>query len=318
MTKNHWTAYWHSGVLTSLPMDFKENYDGELALYWERILTESKQSIEILDVCTGNGAIAILLQELAEKHQIDVRITAVDASDIKPSVIHDKHPGKSKVIDKIQFIGNCLVEEMDKQFDHKFDLIVSQYGLEYCDTKSAASSILSLLSNQGRLVFVSHSPETDIHKYMRSEETVYQYFDDIRIMDLFDQFGSGQYSANGFSNKLTSILEQMKIKFEFRSQALFQTWVNASLRLLQMNNSVLKTQRKQIKDFVLQYQYARARALDMLQVSDKLTNDPDWYMSFEQAGLKLINDGDIFYQEKHNAGHYYEFLLAESIEVTAQ
>lgn len=310
MSKNHWTAYWQSGVLTSLPMDFKENYDGELAQYWEQVITGFEGSINVLDVCTGNGAIAILLQELAEKHQLDVKITAVDASDIKPKYIHDKYPNKSKQINQIDFIGNCLVETMHQTIDQKFDLIVSQYGIEYCDTALAATNIIPLLKANGRLIFISHSPETDIHKYMRGEEVVYQYLDELNLMQSFHEFGNGQSSPNGFSNKLKVSLEAMRLNFELRSNTLLQTWANASVRLLQMNNSDLKLQRKQVKSFVEQYHFARARALDMLRVSDKLINEPNWYKAFVQDGLELINDGDIYYQGKHNAGHFYEFQMS--------
>ncbi len=309
MAKNHWTAYWQTGALTSLPMDFKENYDGELALYWNDILSNSQTPVSILDVCTGNGAIAILLQELADELDLEVSITAVDASDIKPDVISEVFPDKEGAIKKINFVGNCLVENMSQVIDHKFDLIVSQYGIEYCDTEQAAVSVRKMLNPQGRLVFVAHAPETDIHKYMRAEEQVYQYLEEVNIMNLFLQFAQNKMSANGFKSKLSQALEQMKYKIEYRGQDLFNVWANSAMQLSQMNNAVLKTQKTKIHNFYLQYKHARDRALDMLAVSEKLSNQPDWYSAFEKQGLTLIKQGDVLYRGQHNAGHFYEFKL---------
>ncbi len=81
------------------------------------------------------------------------------------------------------------------------------------------------------------------------------------------------------------------------------------MQLLQMNNAGLKTQRKQIMKFYAQYQHARSRALDMLAVSAKLSEQPDWYLTFEKHGLKLNKQGDILYKGKHKAGQFYEYEL---------
>ena len=69
MSNNHWSEYWKTGVLTSLPSDFKENYDGELYEYWESVLLAQQTPLRVLDVCTGNGAVAILLTEIAHKQR---------------------------------------------------------------------------------------------------------------------------------------------------------------------------------------------------------------------------------------------------------
>ncbi len=309
MSKSHWTAYWETGALTSLPMDFKANYDGELSTYWQSVLQSSNtKQLTLLDVCTGNGAIALLLHELAEQLNMTVEITAIDASDIDPSVIAKSHPDKAKYIPKINFIGNCLVEDMSITIKQKFDLIVSQYGIEYCDSDQAASNVAELLKPDGRLVFVAHTPDTAMQTFMQKEELVYQYLAKLGLLQAFDRFGNNHLTVNGFKNKLQKSLEVMSKQIDYRSISLFQTWGTAAMQLFEMSNSTLKTQREAVKGFALKYQHARARSQDMLNVTDKLINHQDWYMTFEQHGLKLINDGEIIYQGKHNVGHYYEFV----------
>ena len=309
MNNNHWSTYWQSGVMTSLPMDFKKNYDGELADFWRGIMNQNTGHTQILDLCTGNGAVAILLQELATELGQSVSITAVDASSIHPEMVARQFPEKLPVIERIKFMGQCLVEDMAQQLSGPYDLIVSQYGIEYCDIGGAAQAVKSLLSPDGRLVFVSHAPETDIHQYMRHEELVYQFLDELGVFALMMGFHHDRMSANGFKNKLSQLLPVMQSDAAHRGKDLFMTWLNALSQLAQMNNHQLKEQKPRIGHFTQQYMDARARAADMLAVSDKLTQDPKWYEVFMDHGFELVEQGQIFYQGKHHAGDRYEFKL---------
>lgn len=308
MTKQHWTAYWQSGVLTSLPNDFKENYDGELAGFWRTVVQQTTSGSEVLDLCTGNGAVAILLKEQAAEEGISINMSAIDASDIHPEVLVNHFPAKQAILNEIKFIGNCLVEELSQKLDQRFDLIVSQYGLEYCETEAAAKAITTTLKNDGRLVFVSHAADTAILSYMREEEQVYQLFDEAKGWEMLQKFARNQSTVNGFKNKLNQFLSHIKAHTHLRTMPLYNNWGQAMVHLLSMPNNALKEQRKSVAIFLQQYQYSRARAQDMLQVSDKLMSNPDWYMAFEQHGMELISQGVIHHQGEYIAGHSYEFI----------
>lgn len=308
MNKQHWTAYWQTGVLTSLPNDFKENYDGELAAFWARQIDGKQTSLDVLDVCTGNGAVAILFKELAADQGVTVNMTAVDASHMDPQVLIKHHPGKANTINDITFIGDTMVEELEQSMNQTFDLIISQYGLEYCDTALAAPVIAGLLNESGRLVFVSHAADTAILSYMREEEQIYQLFDHAGGWDMLHRFARNQLSVNGFKNKLNDFLNHIKGYTHLRSMPLYNRWGEAMVQLFGMSNKALKEQRSSVARFLREYQHARARANDMLQVSDKLTEHPQWYRAFEQHGLKLTQQGVIHQQGTHIAGHSYEFV----------
>ena len=307
MNKNHWTAYWQTGVMTSLPMDFKKNYDGELATYWRSVVDQLPKQSQVLDVCTGNGAIAMLLQEISNEKNYGLDITAIDASAIDPQFISQQHPEKVDILKKITFKGNLKVEDLGGLYPEQFDVVVSQYGIEYCDTQAAAKAVSQVLKPEGQIFFVAHSPETDIHRFMRGEEGIYSYFDSLELFKTFDAFGQGQLSPNGFKNKLATALASMQTQLNMKSQPLFQTWAQAMAQLSQMPNNDLKQQRDRVHSFVMQYQHARERAKDMIAVSDKLISEPEWYRTFESEGLRLVEQGDIMYRQSHNAGHYFHF-----------
>lgn len=309
MSKNHWSEYWSSGVITSLPTDFKANYDGELADYWKAILEkQTTKTSRVLDVCTGNGAVAILLAELAEDLDKDLEIHAVDASNINPSAVIKNFPQKERYINSISFQGNCLVEEMVKQYTEKFDLIVSQYGIEYCDTRKAAENIDALLNTGGVFVFVAHSPNTAMLEYMQIEQQVYQLLENLNVFIYIEKFSQGKLTSNGFKNKIHACLQQLSEHHQFKQHGLFKTWGKTLYQMLQMNNKSLKSQRHKVGEFLTKHLHAKARAKDMLDVSDKLINNPNWFKQFEEVGMSLVAEGELTYQGKHNVGHYYEFI----------
>ncbi|MCB1582686.1 MAG: class I SAM-dependent methyltransferase [Xanthomonadales bacterium] len=308
MSKQHWSEYWKTGALTSLPADFKENYDGELYEYWKTVLLSGLPQLKILDVCTGNGAVALLLSEIAEKHHIAVDVVAVDASDIKPSRLLNAFPQKKVHINQINFIGNCFVESMATTVPGTFDLIVSQYGIEYCDTEQAATNIVQKLKACGRLVFIAHSPNTAMLEYMEIEQQIFNYLDTLKAFDLLLNFSRNKISTNHFKNNLQQCLQAMSEQHHFKSQNLFNTWGKMMYQMLQIRNADLKNQRVKVGQFAKSHLFAKARAQDMLDVSQKLMNDTEWYQPFIAAGLSLENHGEMTYQGKHNVGHFYEFV----------
>jgi len=293
--------------MTSLPNDFKANYDGELADFWQAVINACHQGSRVLDVCTGNGAVAILLKEMAQQAQLDISMTAVDASQINPQAVLKQFPDKQQVIDDINFISGCLVEQLIEHVDDSFDLIVSQYGIEYCDTEAAAHSVASVLKPGGRLVFVSHDSDTAILRYMQEEEQVYQLFDELKGWDMLQQFGIDQLSVNGFKNRLNDFLTALKQHVTMQHMPLVNQWGQAMVQLLSMSNQSLKQQRQAVMKFYQQYRYSRARSQDMLAVADKLSQDPQWFRAFVRHGLVLEEQGVIKYRGQHIAGHSYAF-----------
>ncbi|MCX7552930.1 class I SAM-dependent methyltransferase [Marinicella sp. S1101] len=307
MSKQHWSDYWSTGALTSLPADFKINYDGELAEYWFSVIEGLAPNSRILDVCTGNGAVAIMLAEMLKRIGKEVSITAVDASEINQQMMVQSFPDKKQVVDSIDFISNCYIEDLKQCVEQKFDLIVSQYGIEYCDEEMVAKQITDALNSGGRLVFVSHSPHTAMLEFMEAEEIIYQYIENEGVLEYLQKFIDNKMTVNGFKNKLVNTLQSFS-QHTLKSHPLLNSWGENLFQLYQMDNQQLKLKKPQIKSYLNLNINARARANDMLNVCYKLKNNPDWYKTFTTSGLQLINDGEIHYKSKHNVGHYYEFI----------
>jgi len=81
------------------------------------------------------------------------------------------------------------------------------------------------------------------------------------------------------------VLSIMQQEPAHRGKDLFMTWLNVLQQLSQMTNGQLKQQRTRMGQFTQQYLDARARAADMLAVSDKLSQNPEWYRTFFEHGF---------------------------------
>src|SRR5690554_1543049 len=123
MTYEHWSNYWASGIQTSLPQDFKNNYDGEIYQFWEQVVADIPSGGRILDVCTGNGAVALILAKIAVATGREFKITAVDISQINTKYIKQNNPRAHT--DMIEFSSGHAVEELNTFIGRQQDMIVS-------------------------------------------------------------------------------------------------------------------------------------------------------------------------------------------------
>ena len=74
--------------------------------------------IKILDLCTGSGCIAISLANTI----INSEVTAID---ISPEALHYAHQNAKKLAPDVHIIEGDVLAGVEKMFDEKFDIIVS-------------------------------------------------------------------------------------------------------------------------------------------------------------------------------------------------
>jgi ubiquinone/menaquinone biosynthesis C-methylase UbiE len=303
---SHWSNYWKGGNLTSLPQDFQENYDGEIALFWKNAFNELEPQSEVLDLCTGNGAIALLAASFSEENHRNLKITAIDAAKVEIKNLSSKYTHLEDLLMSINFISECRVEDISLSSD-SFDLITSQYGIEYCDWVSTANQISRLLKPGGKLVFISHANSTDILSYMKHEQTEYN---EIQKMGFFRCLESYFKNKASFKETIRSLkkINKSLVKFNRKiNSSLYAGILNFLNHLINIDKKRFIELQDEIRLFYHQHIYAYARLEDVLAVSKKINDNPDWYLTFEEHGLKLEDSGEILQSGVHNAGKYYKF-----------
>lgn len=303
----HWSEYWAAGALTSLPQDFKVNYDGEVADFWHSVLAELHDGAKILDVCSGNLALPLLFAEYAERQAVNFSITAVDLAKIDKSVVAKRFPKQAGLIEQIELLSETAIEQIDRHLSGSFDLISSQYGLEYCDLEVVAEKLAQLLKPNGRLAFVSHAADTAILSLMRAENEAFGQLQGIGVFDILADFGSGSSKAAQLQKQLPKLLNQVGDLLRAKPNQLSQVIYQALQGLSRLSLAQLLREKQAIGAFVRQHLSANLRTKDLLQVSEKIIAEPNWYSVFTQKGLLLQQQGQILYRNRHNAGHFYIF-----------
>lgn len=153
-----WTLWLGSAALTPFGPVMPDNYDGALRDFWQRQLRGNPGSI--LDIGCGNGALCWIADELLNRPVARSRITGVDFADIDPFRVLDRdrneHPG-------VDFRGKVFAEALPFP-DSSFDLIISQYGIEYSDLRRSIPEAARVLRPAGRMVFVMHDRNSEVVK----------------------------------------------------------------------------------------------------------------------------------------------------------
>ncbi len=143
-----WARYWASGALHSCATSYGPDYGGAIAAFWRDVFGGLRPGQRVLDIATGNGALPRLLFACRP----DVDCDAVDLSPVAPTWVAQLPP---PVRQRLRFHGNTAAEALPFAAGH-FDLIVSQYGFEYCRHDEAATQVRRVLAPGGRVAMVIH------------------------------------------------------------------------------------------------------------------------------------------------------------------
>lgn len=143
-----WARYWASGASHSCAMSYGADYGGAIAAFWREVFGGLRPGQRVLDIATGNGALPRLLLACRP----DVECDAVDLSPVVPTWVAQL---PSVARQRLRLHGNTAAEALPFA-DGSFDLIVSQYGFEYCRYDDAAAQVRRVLRPTGRIAMVIH------------------------------------------------------------------------------------------------------------------------------------------------------------------
>ncbi|MBK8284529.1 MAG: methyltransferase domain-containing protein [Ahniella sp.] len=147
-----WSRYWASGALHSCPGSFSGNYQGSMAAFWLDAFVSLAPGDRVLDLCTGNGAIPRWLLGLDGGTDRGAIIDAVDLASISPAWCRDLTPEQSA---RLQIRGGVSVEALPFD-DATFDLVTSQYGIEYAQLDRVFTEIARVSKPGARLQMLMH------------------------------------------------------------------------------------------------------------------------------------------------------------------
>lgn len=145
-----WDQYWGFGTLHSCPGSYVGNYGGALGEFWNRLFLRFEQDMRVLDLGSGNGALAALMISAVGEQNLPA-IDAVDFATPRPYWLK-KNPGAGE---RIRFHEGVAMEALPFD-DASFDRIISQYGFEYADPVRASAEVIRVARPGAEITMVCH------------------------------------------------------------------------------------------------------------------------------------------------------------------
>ncbi len=166
-----WSDFWQQGFVTTFGPGMPDNYKGVIADFWSSQFERLGDGARILDIATGNGAVAILAAKTAQKQDKTFHITGCDLAAINPQITASEELQALRT--GIHFRSNTACEKLP--FDKgAFDFASSQFGLEYCKIPQTLGEIRRVLVPGGKFVAIAHHSDSNLLRAARSEAHVYR------------------------------------------------------------------------------------------------------------------------------------------------
>jgi SAM-dependent methyltransferase len=152
-----WTRYWAGGAVHSCGTSYGEYYGGAIASFWRKVHDDTPAGSRLLDLATGSGAIPRLWRSWRSADTWD----AVDLAATVPPWATEAGAG-------MRFHAAVRAESLPFPAAG-FDLVTSQYGLEYCDLTLAVPEILRVRAPGGHVALVLHHAQSRPVSLARTE-----------------------------------------------------------------------------------------------------------------------------------------------------
>ncbi|WP_070989050.1 class I SAM-dependent methyltransferase [Halofilum ochraceum] len=175
-----WDRYWAYGNLHSFSQVTQGNYGGDIAAFWREQFAALPDGACIVDVATGNGAVALLALDTAAATGREFTVHGTDLAAIDP-VTQVPDGDVRERLASIHFHPRTPAEALPFA-DATFDLVCSQFGLEYSDTARSIPELARVLRSGGRAALIVHHGDSSFVRAAREEAQGIDYvLDDARI-----------------------------------------------------------------------------------------------------------------------------------------
>lgn len=174
-----WDRYWQADRVAACLDEQSVNYNTAIASEWRSFFESLPVEASILDICTGNGAVALMAKDTASKTGQKFDVHGIDRAEINPA-----HFIESDLVglDEITFRGRTDVNDMPFG-DGQFTAVTSQYGLEYTEIDRSVPEIARVLTAGGKTRFVIHAAEGGVTQNARFElDEIERFLKETRIL----------------------------------------------------------------------------------------------------------------------------------------
>ena len=204
----HWSRFWQQGFITTFGASKPSNYEGVIRQFWLEKFTELPAAARILDIATGNGAIATLAAEVSHKFLKNFFIAATDLAEISDKLVDNI--GDLTLRKSISFHSHTPCEKQPFEDDF-FDFASSQFGFEYSNADLTIQEMRRVLVPGGQFIAISHHVDSELIKAAAAELDVYHYaLDELDLFGRVRKYMGALGKLSGSPKKLARTFEKAK------------------------------------------------------------------------------------------------------------
>lgn len=151
-----WDSFWKYDRLSSFnAMPGAPNYAAPVADGWRTFFGSLDDGARVLDLATGNGAIAVIAVECGLAAGKTFTVSGADLADVCPTNFVTRNLAE---LAQVTFFPKTACERLPLA-NGCIDAAVSQYGIEYSDLTRSIPEAVRVLAPGGRLRFAIHAAE---------------------------------------------------------------------------------------------------------------------------------------------------------------
>jgi len=133
-----------------------QNYQPFIVAGWRKFFSLQPEDTCLVDVCSGNGAIACIAAEISIEAKLAFQIHAFDAANIAPPRLYLE---KDTQVQRIHYRPQVTAESTHYP-DRKFNVIVGQYAIEYTQLDKTLPELKRISKPNCSLRFILHAQES--------------------------------------------------------------------------------------------------------------------------------------------------------------
>jgi len=314
-----WSRYWNSAQLAACMGGEDGNYAGVVRAAWEEFFGQADNGSIIVDLATGNGAVALIAAGVSEQDGKELQVHGVDRAELAPELAAKE---QLSLLEKIRFHPKTSIEFMPFS-DRSVSMISSQYGIEYSNVLAALKECARILKPNGRLMVITHSKDSsvmkqteldlqDSHLLSKKLDIVNKYKKLVTVeMDSDAKFSQQERdrAKSEFQQAAAEIMHRIRARDEKAVRFLNGVMHRLGQIYQQRHQGDLAAAHALADDITLEHDAHRRRLQDLKQAALGPDEIEQWKNEAKKLGLSVVADEPVFNQEGGKLGHRLEFVM---------